>query len=202
MTAFNFPSSIRPNRSIIQIINNTASFQPSPFTGYVQSFGRFGSRMGLTLEFSNLDYNEGQLMRGFVAHLHGLEHRVIVGDHSYQKRGAFSGAPLVNGAGQSGFVLNVDGLTPDINILAGNQLSYINGDGIPELKMVTADALVSGSGAVALPIWPDIHSAPSDDQAIEINSPVGHFALMQDPDFTNEPGDFTNFQLNLNEDWL
>lgn len=203
MTAFDFPAAITPSRSQIQIMDNTASFNPSPFSGYVQGHGRFGSRMGLTLEFSNLKHEEGQLMRGFCAHLHGLEHRVKIHDHSYQKRGVFTGAPLIDGASQgSGYALDVKGLTSDITIVAGNQFSYINGDSIPELKMVTADTLVSGTGTATLPIWPDIHSAPADEATITIASPQGHFMMPSGPTFSNEPGDWSSFSLFLIEDWL
>lgn len=202
MTAFTFPSAITPNRSQIQVIDNTGSFKPSPFTGYMQSFGRFGSRMGLVMEFDNLDYDSGQLMRGFVMHLHGMEHRVLVHDHSYQQRGTMNGSPRVNGAQSSGYVLTTDGWDAGITLRAGDQFSVVNGDGIPELKTITADTVVNGSGEADVPIWPDIHGTLANDATLDKTDPQGHFMLNPGVIFANEPGDFSTFSLSLIEDWL
>ena len=202
MSVFDFPSVITPNSSSIQMINNVGSFPPSVFSGFVQAFGRHAARWGLTLTFTNLKYDESQLITAFFAHLHGMEHRFNCPDHRYIQRGLMTGTPLINGAGQTnGWALSTDGWTPDITLLAGNKFSFVNADGNHELKMLTTDAVVDGSGNADLDIFPDIHSAPADNAVITIEKPLGKFMLTSNSlDLDNQPGDWTSFNISAIED--
>lgn len=80
------------------------------------------------------------------------------------------GTPLVNGAGQLGSSLPVDGLTPGVAVPSGKWLSVIIG-GRRYAYFTTAEATASGGGAATLPIYPMIRRSPADNAVVELAAP-------------------------------
>lgn len=107
------------------------------------------------------------------------------------------GAPLVNGAGQTGSTLVMDGFTPSYAARAGQFFSIIH-NGRRYLHSATADTSANGSGQISLPIFPMLRISPADNAVCEFAAPMiegwldsGHFdwnlllePYVQIPDFT------------------
>lgn len=83
---------------------------------------------------------------------------------------ALAGNPRVNGAGQTGMVLAVDGLRPGYAVRDGQFFSLVSG-GRRYLHMATADVLVGPSGAINLPILPMLRISPADNDECEFAQP-------------------------------
>ena len=80
------------------------------------------------------------------------------------------GTPLVNGGGQIGSSLVVDGLTPGVVIAAGKWLS-ITISGRRYAYFTTAQVTASGGGAATLQIYPMIRRSPADNAVVELAEP-------------------------------
>ena len=86
--------------------------------------------------------------------------------------------PKVDGASQTGNVLNIDGLQPGkANAFPAGSYIQIGTGSSARLYMVTADADADYNGEAALDIEPAIITAPSDNADIVYQSPVGVFRL-------------------------
>lgn len=94
-------------------------------------------------------------------------------------RGSLDGTPLVDGAVQTGQVLNTKGWTPsavDV-LLAGDYLSL--GTGVTtRLYKVLNNVTADGSGLAAIDIWPRLREATVDGAAITFTRAEGTFRLM------------------------
>lgn len=100
------------------------------------------------------------------------EGTVFTVQHLYwQKRvGVGGGTPLVNGSGQSGNILVIDGATANItNWLRQGDLIQV--PGVPVLLDVAGDVSTDAGGNASILISPPIFvgSGPPDDAAVEIN---------------------------------
>lgn len=87
-------------------------------------------------------------------------------------RGAGGGTPLVNGAGQTGNTLAIDGLPNSITGV------YLKGDMLgcsDMLFMVTVDANSNGSGQTTVTFEPPMWKVPADNAVITVVQPRGRF---------------------------
>lgn len=80
------------------------------------------------------------------------------------------GAPVVNGAGQTGATLNLSGLTPGYNLNIGQFFSFVTG-GRRYVQMVTSLSVADGSGHAAASVWPLLRVSPADGDTVEISQP-------------------------------
>jgi hypothetical protein len=80
------------------------------------------------------------------------------------------GAPLVNGAGQSGSVLNLKGFIAGYLIREGQFFSIIH-NGRRYLHQASAEIAADGSGNVALPITPMLRISPANNAVCEFALP-------------------------------
>ncbi len=83
---------------------------------------------------------------------------------------AGDGMPLVDGAGQLGSTLNVDGLTVGYVIKPGAFISIITSSR-RYVYQVTAEATASGVGEAALSIQPPLRVTPNNNDTVEIAAP-------------------------------
>ena len=145
--------------------------------------GRAVQNMGRTWDevYSVLDCNR-QSVRAFIEAVNrSMRSGLILWDvqHPYwhSRFGLGGGTPLVNGAGQTGSNLIVDGASNSItNWLRGGDIIKVVG--APVVIDVTADVNTNGSGQATIPIHPPIFvgAAPADNAAVEIN-PASIFFL-------------------------
>jgi hypothetical protein len=147
-------------------------------------------------------------MQAYLARMNGNVHRALIFDHSYHgARGALGGSPLVDGAGQTGEVLNIKGMAFSVADIfkAGDQISFLNSNGNYELKMVLSDASSNGLGRVAVTISPEIHHSPADNAVIVTTNPAGTFMMgSTDISWTNRPeGSASNpIHSDFSIDWV
>jgi hypothetical protein len=82
-----------------------------------------------------------------------------------------SGAPLVNGGGQAGTSLMIDGLTPAYVLRKGQFLSVIS-SGRRFLYRVAADVIANGSGQATVTLRTMLRYPPADNDVVEIAQPM------------------------------
>ncbi len=200
--------------TVDHVIDPDNAVNTSPLSRFTQANSRVGNRVGLRQSFVNLQGDDRYDMQAFLLAMNGQANRALMPDHSYHgPRGAIAGsAPVVDGAGQTGFEINITGLLPSItNIFKGaDQFSFQNANGLFELKFVSADVDSDGSGNATVPIWPEIHHSPPDAGVIYTVSPAGTFMLVNPKNgWSNSPdGDarggknpnLSNFSLDWIED--
>ena len=80
------------------------------------------------------------------------------------------GTPVVNGADQTGSVLNLKGFTAAYAIRVGQAFSVIT-NGKRYLYFAASDATVAANGTVTLPIFPMIRKSPADGDTAEFAAP-------------------------------
>ena len=99
----------------------------------------------------------------------------------YTARGSAStaaGTPLVNGAGQIGQTLLIDGAPNSVTgyLKAGDFIQRGAGASATLHKILT-DVNSNGSGACTLELWPEMRTAVADNDPIVVSTPQGLFRL-------------------------
>lgn len=86
--------------------------------------------------------------------------------------------PLVNGAGQTGNTLNIDGCSPNtIGWFApGDYIQLGTGSGTQLYKVLTR-VDTNNSGQATLDIWPNLRSSPADNASVVFTNTKGRFRL-------------------------
>jgi len=92
------------------------------------------------------------------------------------------GTPLVNGAGQLGSSLAIDGLTVGYVIRKGQYLSVVI-SGQRYLYQATAQVTANGSGQATVAIRPMLRASPPNDAVVEIAAPKIEGFVKTDPMF-------------------
>lgn len=86
------------------------------------------------------------------------------------ERASFGANVRVNGAGQLGMTLNIDGLPANKSVPKGKWLSIVIG-GQRFAYRTTAAVVANAAGAVALPIFPMLRRQPGNDGVVELAEP-------------------------------
>jgi hypothetical protein len=81
------------------------------------------------------------------------------------------GAPRVNGGGQLGSSLVIDGLTPGVIVPAGKWLSVIVSNR-RYAYYTTAEVVADSGGNATLPIYPMIRGSAADNAVVELAAPM------------------------------
>lgn len=81
------------------------------------------------------------------------------------------GNPLVNGGGQTGTTINIDGFTPGYVVREGQFFSIIHG-GRRYLYASRAQMVANGAGQIAVPIEVPLRASPSDNSVCEFAVPM------------------------------
>jgi hypothetical protein len=91
-----------------------------------------------------------------------------------------SSDPLVNGAGQTGNTLAIDGAGSNVTnyLKAGDYIQLGDNDTTARIYMVLQDASSDGDGEITLDIWPDLYSSPDNDTQVTVTNPRGLFKLV------------------------
>ncbi len=90
------------------------------------------------------------------------------------------GTPLVDGGGQLGSTLDVDGITPGYVIKKGAFISVISSSR-RYVYQVTAEATATGLGEAALSIQPPLRVSPNNNDTVEIATPKVEGLSSADP---------------------
>mgnify|MGYP001197654659 CR=1 FL=1 len=199
MATYNFPS-ITPTSQTFELITNSRQFQ-SPVSGAVQTLSRKGSFWKTRMTFSNLRGNDRAEMQAFIAKMDGQTHRMRLEDYGRLRYGAATSpqSVLVNGAGQTGSSISLDGATNSVTnfFKAGDYMSFNN-----ELHMVTADASSNSSGQLTVSISPPIRKPTTNDDAVQIFAPLGVFMMINTPRWSTESTYISSITIEAVEDVL
>ncbi|EOD3176907.1 hypothetical protein ACJMJ7_005511, partial [Citrobacter freundii] len=108
-----------------------------------------------------------------------------------------AGAPVVDGANQTGIQLQSKGWTPGTVVLRQGDYFTVN----DELKMVTADVTSAANGTAMIAFAPMLRSSPPANAVIEVAKPYGIFKLKDNQQGAGNrvPGVFTSYTLELEE---
>ncbi len=152
----------------MRVVSAANDLRPA-FGGPVQRLARKGSRFALDVTVPAMSATGCGI--ALIADLvRGETETVILPVPDYVPGGLY-GTPLVNGAGQLGSSLVVDGLPANAVVAKGKFLSVIIG-GRRYLHMVTAQTTANGSGQATLPIWPMLRVATTDNAVVELATPM------------------------------
>lgn len=136
--------------------------------GPVQRINRLGNRLGVSVKLPPM---EPHIARPWISRLHmGLQDGVI---WLMRQPGLVIGSPgtvLVNGGGQAGRVLAVDGAASSYTFQDGQFVSLLTG-GQSYLYMLAADVTAS-SGAATLAFTTPLRAEPADNDPVEVAAPV------------------------------
>ncbi|MFU8883099.1 MAG: hypothetical protein ACNA7Q_12090 [Rhodobacterales bacterium] len=169
-----------PVSEINLVMVTTSALSESPFTGHqqVHEWPRQYWRADITLP--KMRRAKAEAWFCFLASLRGRAGTFLMPPAvGHVPRGSLSVPPLVDGAGQSGLVLNVRGLPVSSQwlLLHGDYLQLGSGAGA-RLHKVLYDVHSDATGRAGLEIWPPLRSAPADGATIIIDNPVGRFRLL------------------------
>lgn len=168
MTTFSYPN-IQPSDLSFLVGESNAAVFRSPFGDYVQTSDREGERWIVRASYSILQGDNRAELLAFLTKLNGMQHRFTMQDFAHIQRGVLSGTPLVDGAGQTGKFLNIDGAPNNITDWArsGDKFSVGN-----KMYSIDDDADSNGSGQVALTVSPRIYIAHTNGASLEVTTPV------------------------------
>lgn len=169
------PSTPAPSRSTIRLRRATAMAM-SPFTGeqQVQEYPFALWQAEITLP--PMRRPDAAAWQAFFLKLRGRRGTFLMGDPDARVALGTATTASVNGAGQTGNTLVVDGMGAGATLLMG---SYVE---VPSnrLHMLVEDAVADGMGAATLTLEPALRSSPTDNAALILSNPRGIWRLTAD----------------------
>lgn len=204
----NFDLIITPTSVQMELVGNTGLF-PSPLIASAQTIDRGGLKWKAVLSFMNKrDADRAELM-ALIAELNGQSNRLRIPVSDNPARGAYGGTPVVNGGGQTGKTINIDGLSDVANWIRRGDYFSIDVNGEHELKICTADKTSSAGAITGLAFEPALRASPLNNAAIYVqdgvlSNPEGVFVMEGSlAGWASRPGagsKISNLTLNMIED--
>lgn len=181
-----WPDGILPSKFKWNLVSNGTSFS-SPWNGRTQTVRFPGSYWAASLTLSNLDDYESREVEVILFELDGMSGRIKLKDFGRFAE-PVNGAPVVNGASQSGSNLITSGWTPSMTVLSKGNYITVN----DELKMVLSDVQSDASGNATLRIAPMLRQSPVNGSAIEVSEPYAIFRLKDNENGVDRSPAFNN----------
>lgn len=166
-----------PSIGIIQSafrLRSVVSQSQSPFTGTAQVYRHQGEWWEGEVTFRPTTREEAAEIQAFLLNLGGQYGTFLYGDPDALAHGrmGIGGPVLVNGAGQTGNSLNVDGMLPSrSNILKRGDYFQLGTGTSARLYFCTADLESDETGAGVLQFVPRLRSSPADNTALVTVNP-------------------------------
>lgn len=137
--------------------------------GPVQQVERMGSRFRLSVTMPPM---RGAMARQWVARLvRGKSAGVRMPFPLLDFKPGVPGQFLVNGAGQAGKGLAIDGGRANYVFREGQFFSILTG-GRHYVHMITAETIASGAGSATIPIEPMLRVSPADNAELHVGRPM------------------------------
>jgi len=190
----NFDLTPVPNIVAMKLRDNSGVFD-SPMIASQQTIDRGGLHWIATYTYTELRNDDRGEMLGTIAAMRGRANRMRVSVYDNEKRGAYGGTPLVDGASQTGSSIDLKGCSNNISnwIRRGDYFSVaINGE--HELKMCTADASSNGTGLITVSFEPRLRFSPANSAVVFVedgvlSKPQGVFLLANgEQNWSSRPG--------------
>jgi len=177
-----FPLSLPTTAGIMRVrlvANDVVGVSQSPFTAVQQVYRYSGQFWEADITLPPMKRADAEYWISFLLKLNGPFGTFLMGDpNGATARGAATGTPLVNGAGQTGNELVTDGWTTSTTgILKAGDYIQLGTGATSRLYKVLDDVNSDGSGNATLTLWPDLRSAPADNAAITVSNTKTNFRL-------------------------
>lgn len=192
MAVLTFPT-IFPQNESWSFVSKTQTFK-SDLTGKEQHAELPGSYWSASLTFSKLSRPNGRALAAFVSSLKGKAGRCYI--TPYEARTVLGnplGAPVVNGADQTGGALITSGWASSVEVLKAGDYFEVNG----ELKLVTQDVVSSAVGSATINFVPDLRTAPVDTAPISTTNPRSIMRLANDSQASWQLSQDKYYSINL-----
>ena len=181
MAAFNgwniisMPATPAAPASVEFTAEDTVAVSISPFTGQQQVQDWGASFLEASVSLPALTHPQAQQWIAFLLALRGQANVFQLGDPlAVSPQGSGAGAPLVDGAGQTGYTIKLKGFTASAaNVLLPGDWIQIGYRIYRTLIAASADS----TGRLALSIWPQIRESPGDGAAVVLNRTQGLWRL-------------------------
>lgn len=158
---------------------NAVEFGESPFT-FSQDVQKFdGERWEADVSLPPMSKAQARIWIAWLASLKGQFGTFLMGDpDGATALGSAGGSPLVNGPGQTGESLSIDGAaTSQTGWLKAGDYIQLGTGATTTLHQTLADVDTNGSGQATFDIWPSMRSAPTDSSAVAVVNPQGRWRL-------------------------
>lgn len=158
---------------------NAVSYSASPFTFAGQAHAYPGQMWQADISLSPMSRDDAEVWVSFLLSLRGQFGTFLMGDPvGASPRGSAGGDPVVNGGGQAGGALIIDGATGSQPgwAMAGDYVQIGAGSGAT-LHKVLVDADSDVAGNVTVDLWPHVRTAPDDNAPIFLTNTVGRWRL-------------------------
>lgn len=177
-----YPLSLPTTAGIMRVrlvANDVVGVSQSPFTAVQQVYRYTGQFWEADITLPPMKRADAEYWISFLLKLNGPFGTFLMGDpNGATARGAATGTPLVNGAGQTGNELVTDGWTTSTTgILKAGDYIQLGTGATSRLYKVLDDVNSDGSGNATLTLWPDLRSAPADNAAITVSNTKTTFRL-------------------------
>ncbi len=162
-------------------LDNAVSVSRSPFTLKEQAAHWGGQAWEMSIELpAGMRRDVADRYISFLLKLKGRTGTFLVGDPDHATpRGAGSGTPLVNGAGQTGDTLVTDGWTPyQLVLVEGDHIQVGTGTDT-QLFVALQDVYADSAGNASFDVQPTIQISPADNAVITTTNPRGLFRLTE-----------------------
>jgi hypothetical protein len=180
--AITYPLTLPTNKNIKSVdfrAVNAVAYSASPFTFSGQTFAYAGQMWQADITLPAMKRSDAEQWVSWLISLRGQYGTFLLGDFvGGTARGTPTGAPLVNGASQTGGELIIDGATPDVTgwLKAGDYIQ-LGTSSNSRLHKVLQNVDSDGSGNVTLDIWPHLRSSPANNTTVIVSNPKGLFRL-------------------------
>lgn len=176
-----FPLSLPTGRGLRRLSIEPVSavgVSMSPFSFSQQVYVHQGEMWSGSFDLGEMNRDDGEEWAAFLTATGGREGTFLLGDPlGATPRGTWAGgAPLVNGASQTGKALIIDGLSAGATGKKGDWFQLGSG-ATSRLHKLTLDFTANGSGQAALDFWPSLRSSPADNAVVTISAAKGLFRL-------------------------
>ena len=175
------PTTIGIENIEFRAVNAVATSQ-SPFTYKQQIVQHTGQRWEATITIPPVKRDLAEEWVAFILALKGQTGTFLLGDPlGTAPRGTASsnaGTPVVNGADQTGEVINIDGLpTSETGYLLAGDYIQLGSGSTATLHKVLEQVNTTGLGEASFAIWPSIITAPADNAIVTLTNAKGRFRL-------------------------
>ena len=161
---------------------NAVAISQSPFTYQQQVVAHPGQRWAASISLPPMKRVDAEYWVAFLLSLKGQIGTFLLGDpNCVTAQGSASttpGTPLVNGAGQTGDTLIIDGLPVSTTgyLLPGDYIQLGSSTTTQFYKVLT-QVNTGVSGGATLDLWPNLRSSPADNATIIVANTKGRFRL-------------------------
>jgi hypothetical protein len=185
--AISYPISLPATPGFIRsrlLMRAVAAVSASPFTGEQQVYQHQGQWWEGEATLPPMLRAAAEPWLAAFASLMGRRGTLLFGDPDGKTWiGTGPGAPLVNGASQTGNSLITDGWTASMTIKAGNYIQLGSGSS-QRLYKILKDVVADGAGNATLDIFPRLRESPADNAAITTSNCKGVFRLTSEFEWT------------------